>query len=144
MSCLRACLDAMLMTMKMIWGLMSLDAGVDVLGTNCNELPQSCWYPNLSEGADSVGHGQLRGDKECPFSGVTKPGRVLEEGAGKRCWECAPPPGGGGGGGMGGEGGEGPSLAAPCPPPPLNSPSLLEVLQLIVDDLQTVLIPRRS
>ena len=28
--------------------------------------------PNLSEGADSVG-GQLRGDKECPISGVTKP-----------------------------------------------------------------------
>ena len=28
--------------------------------------------PNLSEGANSVG-GQLRGDKECPYSGVTKP-----------------------------------------------------------------------
>ena len=39
-------------------------------------LPQSYLYPtNLSEGADSVG-GQLRGDKECPFSGVTKSGRV--------------------------------------------------------------------
>ena len=32
-------------------------------------------YPNLSEGADHVG-GQLRGNKECPFSGVTKSGRV--------------------------------------------------------------------
>ena len=32
-------------------------------------------YPNLSEGADRVG-GQLRGDKEWPFSGVTKSGRV--------------------------------------------------------------------
>ena len=32
-------------------------------------------YPNLSEGADRVG-GQLRGDKECLFSGVTKSGRV--------------------------------------------------------------------
>ena len=32
-------------------------------------------YPNLSEGADRVG-GQLRGDKECPFSGVTNSGRV--------------------------------------------------------------------
>ena len=32
-------------------------------------------YPNPSEGADSVG-GQVRGDKECPFSGVTKSGRV--------------------------------------------------------------------
>ena len=30
---------------------------------------------NLSEGADRVG-GQLHGDKECPFSGVTKSGRV--------------------------------------------------------------------
>ena len=32
-------------------------------------------YPNLSKGADRVG-GQLRGDKECLFSGVTKSGRV--------------------------------------------------------------------
>ena len=32
-------------------------------------------YPNLSEDADRVG-GQLHGDKECPFSGVTKSGRV--------------------------------------------------------------------
>ena len=32
-------------------------------------------YPNLSEGADRVG-GQRRGDKEWPFSGVTKSGRV--------------------------------------------------------------------
>ena len=31
--------------------------------------------PNLSEGADRVG-GQLRGDEECPFSGVTKSGKV--------------------------------------------------------------------
>ena len=37
-------------------------------------LLQSCQYPNLSEGADRVG-GQLRGVKECPFSGVTKSGR---------------------------------------------------------------------
>ena len=28
-----------------------------------------------SEGADSVG-GQLRGDEECPFSGITSAGRV--------------------------------------------------------------------
>ena len=49
-SCLRACLDAML-------------------------LLQSYQYPNLSEGADRVG-GQLHGDKECPFSGVTKTDRV--------------------------------------------------------------------
>ena len=49
-SCLRACLDAML-------------------------LPQSYQYPNLSEGAGSV-CGQLRGDKKCPVSGVTSSGRV--------------------------------------------------------------------
>ena len=49
-SCLRACLGARL-------------------------LPQSYQYPNLSEGADRV-CGQLRGDKECPFSDVTKSGRV--------------------------------------------------------------------
>ena len=49
-SCLRACLGARL-------------------------LPQSYQYLNLSEGADRV-VGQLRGDKECPFSGVTKSGRV--------------------------------------------------------------------
>ena len=49
-SCLRACLGARL-------------------------LLQSYQYPNLSEGASRV-RGQLRGDKECPFSGVTKSGRV--------------------------------------------------------------------
>ena len=38
-------------------------------------LPQSYQYPNLSEGADRVA-GQLRGDEECPFSDVTKSGRV--------------------------------------------------------------------
>ena len=43
------------------------------LGTRL--LPQSYQYPNLSEGADRVG-GQLRGDKECPFSDITKSGRV--------------------------------------------------------------------
>ena len=36
-------------------------------------------YPNLSEGADRVG-GQMRGDKECPFSGVTNSGRVRRKG----------------------------------------------------------------
>ena len=38
-------------------------------------LLQSYKHPNLSEGADRVA-GQLRGDKEYPFSGVTKSGRV--------------------------------------------------------------------
>ena len=37
--------------------------------------PRSHQYRNLSEGADRVGR-QLRGDKECPFSGVTNFGRV--------------------------------------------------------------------
>ena len=60
-SCLRACLGARL-------------------------LPQSYQYPNLSEGVDRVG-GQLRGDKECPFSGVTKSGRVWRKvlASGARC-----------------------------------------------------------
>ena len=62
-SCLRACLGARL-------------------------LLQPYQYPNLSEGADRVG-GQLRGDKECPFSGVTNSGRVwisyATEGA---LWRC--------------------------------------------------------
>ena len=43
------------------------------LGTRL--LPQSYQYPNLSEGADRIG-GQVRGDKECPISGVSKSGRV--------------------------------------------------------------------
>ena len=38
-------------------------------------LLQSYQYPNLSEGTDRIG-GQLCGDKEYPFSGVTKSGRV--------------------------------------------------------------------
>ena len=50
-SCLRACLGARL-------------------------LLQSYQYPNLSEGADRVAAGQLRGNKQCPFSDVNKPGRV--------------------------------------------------------------------
>ena len=41
----------------------------------CCFYMQPYQYPNLSEGADRVG-GQLRGDKEWPFSGVTKSGRV--------------------------------------------------------------------
>ena len=44
-------------------------------------------YPYLSEGAGRVG-GQLRGDKECPFSGRNPIWQSLEEGAGKRCSEC--------------------------------------------------------
>ena len=44
-------------------------------------------YLNLSEGADRVG-GQLRGDNEYPFSGVTKSGRVWRKVPEKRCSEC--------------------------------------------------------
>ena len=48
---------------------------------------------NLSKGADRVG-GQLRGDKECPFSGVTKSGRVWrkvpESDAGSVCSRRSP------------------------------------------------------
>ena len=38
-------------------------------------LPQSYQCPNLSEGSDRIS-GQLRGNEDCPFSGVTKSGRV--------------------------------------------------------------------
>ena len=41
----------------------------------CHSLISTQKYPNLSEGADRV-CGQLRGDKECPFSGVNSSGRV--------------------------------------------------------------------
>ena len=38
-------------------------------------LSKSSQYPNLLEVADSIA-GQLLGNKECPFSGVTNSGRV--------------------------------------------------------------------
>ena len=41
----------------------------------CFHSHVSIIYPNLSEGADSVG-GQLCEDKECRFNGVTNSGRV--------------------------------------------------------------------
>ena len=57
----------------------SLLPGVDASHFYVRAWALSCFYshiyPNLSQGADRVG-GQLRGDKECPFSGVTKSGRV--------------------------------------------------------------------
>ena len=52
-----------------VYDILPLEQGA---GKRCSECEQ---YPNLSAGADRVG-GQLRGDKECPFSGVTKSGRV--------------------------------------------------------------------
>ena len=45
---------------------------VRACGLGARLLPQSYQF---SEGADCVG-GQLHGGKECPFSGVTKSGRV--------------------------------------------------------------------
>ena len=38
---------------------------------------------NILEGTDIIG-GQLRGDKECPFSGVTSSGRFF---GGRKVWE---------------------------------------------------------
>ena len=55
--------------------------GVDAPHVYVRAWALGCFYNhistqlNLSEGADRVA-GQLRGDKECPFSGVTKSGRV--------------------------------------------------------------------
>ena len=40
---------------------------------------------NLTEGADRVG-GQIREDKECPFSGVTDSGRVLSKVPEREAW----------------------------------------------------------
>ena len=67
-------------------------SGVTKSGRVWRKVPESgARSVNLSEGADRVG-GQLCGDKECPFSGVTKLWQSLEEGAGKRCSECAVAP----------------------------------------------------
>ena len=41
-------------------------------------LPQSYQYPKLAEGSDRI-CGQLCRDKECPFSDITKSGRVWRE-----------------------------------------------------------------
>ena len=63
-------------------------------------LLQSYQYPHLSEGADRVG-GQLRGDKECPFSGVTKSGRVRRKVPKSNARSDSSQPGGTGGRGGG-------------------------------------------
>jgi len=76
-SCLRACLGTKLLpqsyqypnSKQWFTTYFLQEAGA---GKRCSECDQ---YPNLSEGADRVG-GELRRDKECPFSGVTKFGRV--------------------------------------------------------------------
>ena len=55
-------------------------------------FPQFYFYPNLFEGADSVG------EKECPFSDVTRYDRTFEEGSLKvrlgaciLCYSCVRP-----------------------------------------------------
>ena len=55
------------------------------LGCFCSHIS----YPNLSEAADSVA-GQLRWDKECHFSGVTKSGRVWRKVPESDARECGP------------------------------------------------------
>ena len=52
---------------------------------NATLIPQSCQDPNLLDGADHVG-GQLHGDKECPFSGVTNSGRVWGKELDSEAW----------------------------------------------------------
>ena len=52
---------------------------------------QSYEYPNFSEGADRVG-GQLCGNKECPFSGVTTSGRVWKNLPESGRLKCFPAP----------------------------------------------------
>ena len=47
-------------------------------------LALGCFYSHINT---RTFRRALRGDKECPFGGVTKSGS-LEEGAGKRCSEC--------------------------------------------------------
>ena len=49
-----------------------------VPNNDVNPTSEDIKLHNIIEGADSVG-GQLRGDKECPSSGVTNSGRGLEE-----------------------------------------------------------------
>ena len=58
------------------------------------EMGHICWALKFMEGVDSVRltrgdfGKQIRGDKQCPFSGVTNYGQVWRKGAGKRCSEC--------------------------------------------------------
>ena len=70
--------------------------GVDASRVYVGASALGCFYGHIStqtfrKGADRVA-GQLRGDKECPFSGVTKSGRVwrrVRDSVGKgHGWEC--------------------------------------------------------
>ena len=53
---------------------------MDVSHVYVRALVLGCFYSHISTGTFSEGAnciaGQLHGDKECPFSGVTKSGRV--------------------------------------------------------------------
>ena len=49
---------------------------------------QSYQYSNLLEGADCIG-GQLHRDKECPFSGVSKSGRLWRKVPESDAWSVA-------------------------------------------------------
>jgi len=78
-SCLRACLGARLLHPETYQHSehrfpAPSSKGRKGVVNQCLEF-ESYQYPILSEGADRVG-GQLRGDKECLFSGITKSGRV--------------------------------------------------------------------
>ena len=65
------CFHSLISTQTPSTGLRHASFMEEGAGKRCSECDQ---YPNR-EGADRVG-GQLHGDKECPFSGVTKTGRV--------------------------------------------------------------------
>ena len=74
--------------------LLFFSPGVDASHVHVGALALGCFYSRIStrtfrRALTASLPGQLRGDRECPFSGVTKPvWQCLEEGAGKRCSEC--------------------------------------------------------
>ena len=53
-------------------------------------LLQSCAYPNFWEGADRVS-GQLHRNKGCPFSGLTRSGRVWRKVPESEAWSVDQP-----------------------------------------------------
>ena len=65
-------------TVGLLGNRLNRDGTFFIPGVDASRVYMRAWahqYPDLSEGTDGVG-GPLRGDKECPFSGVTKSGRV--------------------------------------------------------------------
>ena len=67
--------------------------GVDASHVYVCALALGCFYSHISNrtfgGADRVA-GQLRGDKEYPFSGVTKSGRVWKKVPESGAWSVTP------------------------------------------------------